>query len=149
MEPVLCLNCYEFFPPSPKHKGQWYCMKPECRKAKKAAWRRAKMRTDPQFRKDQQLSNKKWVQNNPDYWTRYRKRKPEKAQRNRILQRIRNRRRAKRQNKAQVVSPPMIAKIDASNSNRFGIVGQFWLVPMIAKIDALKVNIVEIPIPYQ
>ncbi|WP_155321752.1 hypothetical protein [Desulfosarcina ovata] len=149
MEPVLCLNCYDFFPPSPRHKNQSYCMKPECRRAKKAAWKRAKMQTDPQFRKDQQLSNKKWVQNNPGFWRRYRKRNPEKTERNRILQRIRNQRRRAKRQKTGVVCSPLIAKVDASIPNRFGMVGQFWLVPVIAKVDPLKVNIVEIPMCYQ
>lgn len=140
METVLCLNCYDFFLPSPRHKSQTYCMKPECRRAKKAAWKRTKMKTDPQFSREQHLSNQKWVNNNPGYWTDYRKRKPEKAERNRILQRIRNQRR--RANK--LADPPLIAKVDASKTNKFGLIGQFWLVPVIAKVDALKVNIVEI-----
>ena len=69
MEPVICVNCCDFFQPSPRHKNQTYCMKPECRRAKKAAWKRTKMRTDAKFRQDQRLSNQKWAQNNRDYWT--------------------------------------------------------------------------------
>ena len=120
-------------------------MKPECRRAKKAAWKRNKMKTEPQFRKEQNLSNQKWVNNNPGYWTDYRKRKPEKAERNRILQRIRNQRRWPN----KLADPPLIAKVDASKPNKFGLIGQFWLVPVIAKVDALKVNIVEITAAYQ
>jgi hypothetical protein len=41
---------------------------------------------------------------------------------------------------------PLIAKMDASKSDRFHAFGQFWLIPVIAKMDALKVNMVEIPI---
>jgi hypothetical protein len=145
METVVCLNCYDFFLLSSRHKSQTYCMKPECRRAKKAAWKRTKMKTDPQFSREQHLSNKKWVNNNPGYWTDYRKRKPEKAERNCILQRIRNQRR--RANK--LADPPLIAKVDASKPNKFGLIGQFWLVPVIAKVDALKVNIVEITAAYQ
>jgi hypothetical protein len=145
METVVCLNCYDFFLPSPRHKSQNYCMKPQCRQAKKAAWKSTKMKTDPQFRKEQHLSNQKWLNNNPSYWTDYRKRKPEKAERNRILQRLRNqRRRAK-----TLADPPLIAKVDSLKLNKFGLIGQFWLVPVIAKVDALKVNIVELSTPYQ
>ena len=78
MEPVVCLNCYEFFPPSPRHKNQRYCMKPPCRRAKKAAWKRHKMATDPDFKLDQKLSNQKWAQNKPGYWKDYRERIPKK-----------------------------------------------------------------------
>ena len=149
MEPVLCLNCYKFFSPSPRHKSQSYCMKPPCRRAKKAAWKRTKMKTDPKFRQDQRLSNQKWAQNNPGYWTRYRKRHPEKAVKNRILQRVRNKRRSLKKEKCAGHAPALIAKVDALKSKNISMVGQFWLVPVIAKVDALKVNIVEIPAPYR
>lgn len=100
-------------------------MKPECQRAKKAAWKRHKMATDPDFKRDQKLSNKKWAQNNPGYWKEYRKRNPKKAEINRILQAIRNRRRYSNRKK---------------NANTD--------IPLIAKVDALKVNILEIPSPY-
>jgi len=149
MEPVICVNCYDFFPPSPRHKNQSYCMKPECRRAKKAAWKRTKMRTDATFRQDQHLSNQKWVQNNRDYWARYRKRNPDKADKNRILQRIRNKRRAVNRSKSAGRDPTLIAKVDASTCRNYNMIGQFWLVPTIAKVDALKVNIVEVPACYR
>ena len=109
MEPVVCLNCYEFFPPSPRHKNQRYCMKPPCRRAKKAAWKRHKMATDPDFKLDQKLSNQKWAQNTPGYWKDYRERNPQKAERNRILQSVRNRRRAKQGKSDRKVDASVIA----------------------------------------
>jgi hypothetical protein len=72
METVFCLNCYDFFLLSPRHKDPIYCMKPDCR--------RAQMKKDPQFSREKHLSNQKWVNNNQSYWTDYRKRKPEKAE---------------------------------------------------------------------
>ena len=148
MEPVVCLNCYEFFPPSPRHKNQRYCMKPPCRRAKKAAWKRHKMATDPDFKLDQKLSNQKWAQNTPGYWKDYRERNPQKAERNRILQSVRNRRRAKQGKSDRKVDASVIAKVDSSITNNLSLVGQFWLVPVIAKVDALKVYMYEIPSPY-
>jgi hypothetical protein len=124
-------------------------MKPECRRAKKAAWKRHKMDTDPKFKEDQKLTNKKWAQNNPGYWKEYRKNNPKKAERNRALQTVRNRRRAeKRKNKAEDKSK-VIAKVDASISDNFKLLGRFWVIPVIAKVDALKVNMYEISKPYQ
>lgn len=149
MEQIICCHCYDFFTPSPRHKNQRYCMKPECRRAKKAAWKRHKTATDPDFKLDQKLSNKKWAQNNPGYWKKYRKRNPEKAERNRILQTIRNRRRSNNRGQNENADIPLIAKVDASISSNFKVVGQFWLIPVIAKVDALKVNIFEISSPYQ
>jgi len=72
------------------------------------------MATDPDFKRDQKLSNKKWAQNNPGYWKEYRKRNPEKAVRNRILQAIRNRRRSNNRKKNTNTDIPLIAKVDAS-----------------------------------
>jgi hypothetical protein len=42
----------------------------------------------------------------------------------------------------------LIAKMDASKSDNFQVLGQFWLLPVIAKMDALKVNIVKMPVRY-
>ncbi len=131
------MNCSDFFPPSPRHKNQSYCMKPGCRRAQKADWKRNKMKTDPIFKENQKLSNKKWAQNNPGYWREYRKRNPEKVLRNRMLQLIRNRRQAKHQRNKTGSDSQFIAKVDASISNNFAPVGQFWLVPVIKIGDSL------------
>jgi hypothetical protein len=149
MEPILCVSCFEFFPPSPRHKNQSYCMKPKCQKARKANWKRTKMIIDPDFKEDQRLSTKKWLQNNPDYWKNYRNRHPEKTQRNRMLQHIRNRRQRQKSKTDESGNDFLIAKVDASKSKKINIIGQFWMVPVIAKVDALKVNIFEITKPYQ
>ena len=124
MEQIPCEHCCGLFTPSPRHKNQRYCMKIKCRRAKKAAWKRHKMQTDPEFRQNQIQSNKKWALNNPGYWTEYRRNNPKKAERNRILQTIRNqRRRGGDAVKADGHLPP-IAKVDASKSNDFKMVGQ-------------------------
>jgi len=49
------------------------------------------MKTDPDFKEDQKVSNKKWAARHPGYWKQYRLNHPEKAERNRILQKLRNR----------------------------------------------------------
>jgi uncharacterized protein (DUF4415 family) len=104
------------------------------------------MRTDPEYKFNQTVSNKKWVQANPEYWKDYRRRHPEKAERNRILQSIRNRRCRNKQNHQPQIETKLIAKVDASIVNKFRVVGQYWLVPVIAKVDASKVNIFDIPL---
>ena len=120
----------------------------ECQKARKAAWQRNKMHTDPDYKADQKLSQKKWALANPGYWKEYRKNNPKKAERNRMLQTIRNRRRVKGQNANIKMDPWLIAKMDARKSNEFNPIGQFWLVPVIAKMDARKVNIYTITDSY-
>ena len=148
MDPIPCFHCGEYFPPSPRHKDQKYCKKPVCQRAKKAEWQRNKMATDPVYKADQKQSHYEWLRATPNYWKDYRKRNPEKAERNRILQIIRNRRRRKCQDSVAKMDASVIAKMDASKRNDFRLVGQFWLVPVIAKMDASKVFLHEIPAGY-
>ena len=147
MEQILCVYCGDFFDPSPRHKSQTACKKVQCQRAKRAAWQRHKMKTDPAYAANQKSSQQQWIKANPCYWKQYRNDNPEKAERNRICQAIRNRR-ARSSPGAASIDPALIAKMDASKSDNFQILGQFWLLPVIAKMDALKVNIVKIPICY-
>jgi len=139
MEQVPCVHCGKFF--IPRNRKQNYGTEPDCQRARKAAWQRYKMKTDVDYRTQQQLSNEKWVNNTPGYWTRYRQRNPDKSERNRTLQHVRNR--CNRQHDQQL-SEPLIAKMDARKSYDFDLVGQFYLVPVIAKMDVSKVNIYTI-----
>ena len=136
MDEIPCVHCGKFF--IPRNRKQNYCTKADCQCARKAAWQRYKMKTDVDYRAQQQLSNEKWVNKTPGYWTRYRQRNPDKVERNRALQHIRNRRnRQTDQDPAFAV----IAKMDARKSYDFDLLGQFYLVPVIAKMDVSKVNI--------
>ena len=136
MEEIPCVHCGTFF--IPRNRDQNYCTEADCQRARKAAWQRYKMKTDVDYRTQQQLSNEKWVNKAPGYWTRYRQRNPDKAERNRALQHIRNRR---NRQSDQDPAGPVIAKMDARKSYDFDLLGQFYLVPVIAKMDVSKVNI--------
>ena len=144
MEQIPCVYCGDFFGPSPRHKNQTACPKARCQKARRAAWQRHKMKHDPIYRANQKSSHQKWLKSKPGYWKDYRKENPEKAQRNRILQTLRNR---EARSDAKM-NASLIAKMDSSKSDNFEILGQFWLVPAIAKMDPLKVNIIKIPMCY-
>jgi len=143
MEPILCVYCGDLFDPSPRHKNQIACQRPECQRAKKADWQRHKMKIDPVYRESQKISQKQWARANPGYWKKYRKNNPEKAQRNRVLQTLRNKKAG-----SIDLDSSLIAKMDASKPDSFEPLGQFWLIPVIAKMDALKVNLVKIPVCY-
>ena len=136
MEEIPCVHCGTFF--IPRNRAQNYCTEGDCQRARKAAWQRYKMKTDVDYRTQQQLSNEKWVNKTPGYWTKYRQRNPDKAERNRALQHIRNRRNRQTD---QDPACPVIAKMDARKSYDFDLLGQFYLVPVIAKMDVSKVNI--------
>jgi hypothetical protein len=147
MEQIPCVYCGDFFDPSPRHKNQTACKKKECQKAKKAAWQRHKLKTDSVYKANQISSQQQWLKANPGYWKQYRKNNPKKAERNRILQARRNQK-ARFSPADAKMDPWLIAKMDASQSDNFQILGQFWLIPVIAKMDALKVNLIKIPICY-
>ena len=136
MEEIPCVHCGKFF--IPRNRKQNYCTEPGCRRARKAAWQRYKMKTDADYRTQQKLSHQKWLRDNPGYWKRYRQRNPDKAERNRTLQHIRNRR---NRQPYQDTPYPLIAKMDARKSYDFDLLGRFYLVPVIAKMDVSKVNI--------
>ena len=147
MEKILCVYCGGLFDSSPRHKYQSACKRRECQRAKKAAWQRHKLKTDPDYRINQRVCQRQWAEEHPGYWKQYRERNPEKAERNRVLQAVRNRRaRSMPRDERQVGS--LIAKMDASKTDNFEVLGQFWMVPVIAKMDSSKVNILRIPACY-
>ncbi|MGD1971256.1 MAG: hypothetical protein PVF24_06570 [Desulfobacterales bacterium] len=147
MEQIPCFYCGGFFDPSPRHKNQTACKKEKCQKAKKAAWQRHKLKTDPIYAANQKSSQQQWAKANQGYWKQYREKNPEKVERNRITQAMRNRR-ARSSPDVTKIDSALIAKMDASKTDNFQILGTFWLLPVIAKMDALKVNIIKIPICY-
>jgi len=140
MEEVPCVHCGTFF--VRRNKKQNYSPLPDCQKARKAAWQRHQLRTNPEYRENQKISNRKWQRNNPDYWKQYRRNNPDKATRNRALQRLRNTRRAPPDKESPKRN---IAKMDATKRRTHGLSGQYWLIPLIAKMDVRKIYIHAIP----
>ena len=143
MDPIPCLGCSTFF--IPRNKLQGYCSHPDCQRARKALWQRQKLANDPEYAQVQKLSNSKWLTSRPNYWKNYRSQHPEKAARNRVLQKLRNRKKARIIKGLDTPRHVKIAKMDARKPLINGLLGEFWLVPMIAKMDAVKIFIAAIP----
>ena len=139
MEEVPCVHCGTFF--LRRNRKQNYCSFPACQRARKAAWQRHKLQSDPEYRESQRISNKQWQQNNPDYWKQYRQKNPDKTALNRSLQRVRNKRRTSSSFSPAESKTQLIAKMDASNLGCDALSGHYWLVPVIAKMDAIKIYI--------
>ena len=133
MDDIPCLACGTFF--RPRNKLQSYCSHPDCQKVRKAIWQRDQMKNNSEYQDNQKLSQQKWLANNPSYYREYRKNNPLKTQRNRLLQRVRNRKLHKKPDEDGI---RIIAKMDAGKPFDFGIENGFWLVPVIAKMDARK-----------
>lgn len=157
MGEVSCGHCGIYFIPDPRQKHPKYCRKPGCQRARKSVWQREKMRRDRDYQVNQKRCQQDWCKANPGYWKKYREAHPKQEERNRVLQRVRNRKRRIGQDcsssdRAVKMDASPIAKMDSLKSSgtlgRTSFSGQFWLVPVVAKMDALKVNIYEITACY-
>ena len=143
MEQVPCSGCCTFF--TPRNKAQQFCSRPACQKLRKALWQKKKLATDPEYKEGQRLAQKKWAWNNPGFWKKYRHKNPDKAARNRSLQRIRNMKQGKKSVFVQPLKTTDIAKMDARKLSIDRLSGQYWLVPQVAKMDAVKIFLTAIP----
>ena len=141
----VCLSCGKEKPAAPRSGGrQSYCGERTCQRSRKASWQGQSLANDPDYRANQRLSHQAWCRIHPGYWSEYRRRHPEQAERNRRLQARRDRRRRQRPKSAAAA---VLAKMDALISFKpaeLPVKGEFWLIPMLAKMDALRVKIVAI-----
>jgi len=144
MDPTPCPGCDSFF--IPRNILQIFCSESDCQKARKALWQKQKLACDPEYKKDQKLANQKWLQNTPDYWTDYRQRKPEKADRNRSLQKVRNCKSQKNKGHPETSNAIGIAKMDSRKPGNDRLLGQYWLIPTVAKMDPVKIFIATAPV---
>lgn len=137
----VCLACGKEKAASPRSAGrQSYCGEKSCQRARKTAWQRQSLAEDPEHRANQQSSQEAWRREHPNYWSEYRRRRPDIAERNRRLQTRRDRKRRR-------PSSPVLAKMDAlapPNPPKLQAKGECWLVPVLAKMDALRVKIVMV-----
>ena len=140
---IRCTNphCRRPFVPDPRVKGQRYCGKKECQRLRKRRWQHEKMKTDPDYRKNQQESQQCWVEQNRDYWRRYRANHPQYVERNRLLQKGRDQKRRRQ----------MLAKMDASQEIYPVTPGTYYLLPAkgdLAKMDPISRKYLLIPETY-
>jgi len=134
----VCAHCGREFVLHPAARGQQYCGEPECTKARKRAWQRAKLKSDADYKENQASAQREWQSTHPDYWREYRARSPNYTRRNRQKQRRRNRRRG-----------CVIAKMDALQAQSKLLSEQRRLIDageeMIAKMDALEAHAKRVP----
>lgn len=82
-----CTCCGKPFEPRPQVPDQTFCSSPDCQRARKRQWQRAKLQSDPDYRINQRAAQQAWSQRNQDYWRNYRDARPDYEQRNREQQR--------------------------------------------------------------
>jgi hypothetical protein len=134
-------NCRKAFLPDPRVKGQRYCSKKECQRLRKRQWQRRKIKDDPDYRDNQRDAQQCWMEQNRDYWRRYRDQHPGYVKRNRLLQRERDRRRRLAD----------LAKMDVSRDISSIKPGSYYLIPTkrnLAKMDVLSPKYFLIPQSY-
>ena len=90
MSSTLCACCGQPFEARPQVPGQTYCSSPDCQRARKRQWQRAKLQSDSDYRINQRAAQQAWAQRNQDYWRNYREARPDYTQRNREQQRSRD-----------------------------------------------------------
>jgi len=138
----VCRHCRKTIrDPNPRIKNQTHCNEPACQRARKAQWQRKKMRTDPDYRKNQMDAKDQWRLGNPGYWKEYRRKNKAYTKRNRDLQKVRDAR----------LRAVRLAKMDASSGATSLNNNVYFLIHVagdLAKMDALIHRVVIIPAPY-
>ena len=147
MERRACQHCHTFFRPL-RNPHQRFCSHRVCQNVRKAIWRRARLKNDPDYRENHHHAYQRWRKSNPDYWKDYRAAHPSYTERNREKERQR------RFYKKLVLSEASrVAKCDALTTKTPVKAGIYELVPVshagVAKCDALIVEISVFTSSYQ
>jgi len=88
-----CPYCHQSFLPTKSQPEQVACSGAHCQRRRGADYRRAKLAADADYREGCRQSARQWRKQNPEYWKEYRAAHPTSAERNRQLQRSRDRKR--------------------------------------------------------
>ena len=137
-----CACCKRILPRDPRVKNQRYCGAKACQRARKSKWQRQKLELDPDHRANKRESQRVWQDKNPSYWQQYRNKNPYYCERNRQLQRARDRARHR-----TAATETDLAKMDTlecifhDNSMTYFISASQG---NLAKMDAIPVKIIPI-----
>jgi len=142
MEKRPCKNCRRLIEISPQRPDQKYCNRKKCQRARKNAWQKKKLRTDKEYRQNQQDTQAIWREKNPNYNKRYREANPEYTAKNRLAQTERNRKKRSVSNNTSIYDA--IANMDVSNSKNSIKPGRYTIIsasyPEFAKMDVIIVD---------
>ncbi len=140
-----CACCRRILPRNPRVKDQQYCGAKACQRARKSKWQREKQHTDQDYRANKRESQRTWQKKNPFYWQRYRHKNPSYCERNRKLQRARDKSRQQ-----PVTTKEHLAKMDTLERIMHDTSITYFISANrdnLAKTDALAVNIIPITMP--
>ena len=96
---ITCINCGAVVPRNPRLKKQKYCSGKECQKAMRRSWKKKAYAKNKSYRKKHLDTQATWREQRPAhaYQQQYRESHPEYVNRNRELQRTRNKKRQRAQ----------------------------------------------------
>lgn len=139
----VCICCGKRFIRDRRVKGQKYCSNKRCQRLRRALWQRNKMREDADYKDNQKRCQKEWLLKRPGYYKEYRRKHPEKAERNRFLQIGRDARRRKNG------LDQLLAKMDSIGNRLYRRNGGiFKLIPrnneLLAKMDVMTVELIPV-----
>jgi hypothetical protein len=145
-----CRCCGSRLKQRPQNRRQGYCSGEACQKERRRQWRRAKLKADSDYRRNQYDSHQRWLEKHPEYWRDYRERHPEYVERNRELQKARDRIKAELGEVSRTGA--VLAKSDACPDRSDEISVVYELLPVrsgdLAKSDASRRIFRLIPIRY-
>ena len=138
---IRCANrdCRRLFIPNPRVKNHLYCDRKDCQRVRRRRWQRQKMKDDPQYQADQREGQQCWIEQNRDYWQRYRNQHWQYVERNRFLQKERDQKRRSEN----------LAKMDSLTRKYIVKPGSYYLIPDredLAKMYSLSHKYLVIPI---
>ena len=137
-----CAACGAVFEPRPQSPKQSFCPAPSCQRERRRRWQQERRLSDPAYRENQARVQQAWAQQNAGYWGSYREAHPDYVERNRDLQRGRDRSRRLR----------ILAKMDASTCATPVVSGTYRLIPAtgedLARMNAWTVQITVISDSY-
>jgi hypothetical protein len=88
-----CRYCQNLFQPSKYRAQQTVCGQLSCQRQRRTDYHRQKLVHDAEYRQVCLDSSRKWRDQNPDYWQRYREKNPRAVDRNLQRQRVRDQKR--------------------------------------------------------
>jgi len=138
---IRCANrdCRRLFIPNSRVKNHQYCDRKDCQHVRRRRWQRQKMKDDPQYQADQREGQQCWIEQNRDYWQRYRNQHWQYVERNRFLQKERDQKRRSEN----------LAKMDSLTRKSLVKAGSYYLIPDqedLAKMYSLSHKYLVIPI---
>lgn len=144
-----CHKCKSEFIPK-RNPNQQYCSQRACQNERKCQWRKDRLKSDADYKVNQNAATSRWRKKNSSYWKKYRQNNDGYTQNNKYKQKERNLKRYTI--KLCQKQATVIANSDALTLKNSIPTGTYSISPynkVIANSDALIINISVISSSYE